>query len=127
MFSVLGHIDYPVRAWPVHLGAFDSVSFEDEFRYALRATAESGKALEINTVVPLQATIVRWWHEEGGEAVTFGSDAHKPSRVASGFADAAAMVEASGFRASTRSTRSVGALVVHAAGITTSAHSWGQG
>jgi histidinol-phosphatase (PHP family) len=96
-FSVLAHIDYPVRSWPAHLGPFDPGAFEDEFRHALRATARSGKALEINTVVPLQGTVVRWWHEEGGEAVSFGSDAHDPSRVADGFADAAAMAEASGF------------------------------
>jgi histidinol-phosphatase (PHP family) len=42
---------------------------------------------------------VRWWREEGGEAVTFGSDAHTPARIARGFAEAAAMVEAQGFRA----------------------------
>jgi len=98
VFSVLGHIDYPVRAWPRAQGKFDATAFEDEFRYALRAIAQSGRALEINTVVPLQATILRWWHEEGGGAVTFGSDAHEPSRVARGFADAAAMAEAHGFR-----------------------------
>ncbi|MEJ7744592.1 MAG: PHP domain-containing protein [Nocardioidaceae bacterium] len=46
-FSVLAHIDYPVRSWPAHLGPFDPKSFEDEFRHALRATARSGKALEI--------------------------------------------------------------------------------
>ena len=34
----------------------------------------------------------------GGEAVSFGSDAHQPSVVGHGFADAAAMVEAHGFR-----------------------------
>jgi histidinol-phosphatase (PHP family) len=97
-FSVLAHIDYPVRSWPAHLGPFDPKVFEGEFRHALRATAQSGKALEINTVVPLQETVVRWWHEEGGEAVSFGSDAHTPSKIAKGFADAAAMAEASGFR-----------------------------
>ena len=98
IFSVLAHIDYPVRSWPARAGPFDPGRFEEEFRQALRATARSGRALEINTVVPLQAPIVRWWHEEGGEAVTFGSDAHEPSRVASGFAAAAAMAEANGFR-----------------------------
>lgn len=97
-FSVLAHIDYPVRSWPAHLGPFDPKEFEDEFRHALRATARSGKALEINTVVPLQEIVVRWWHEEGGEAVSFGSDAHDPSKIALGFADAAALAEASGFR-----------------------------
>lgn len=97
-FSVLAHIDYPVRSWPGNRGPFDAAAFEDEFRHALRATAESGKALEINTVVPLHDTILRWWHEEGGDAVTFGSDAHAPTQVAQRFHDAAAMAEAHGFR-----------------------------
>lgn len=97
-FSVLAHIDYPVRAWPGRNGPFDPLAFEDEFRHALRATADSGKALEINTVVPLHDTILRWWREEGGDTVTFGSDAHDPSRVARNFREAAAMAEAHGFR-----------------------------
>jgi histidinol-phosphatase (PHP family) len=41
---------------------------------------------------------VRWWHEEGGRAVTFGSDAHQPAKVAHAFTEAAAMAEAHGFR-----------------------------
>ena len=49
-------------------------------------------------MVPLDATIVRWWYDEGGEAVTFGSDAHEPASVARGFTEAAALAEASGFR-----------------------------
>lgn len=97
-FSVLGHIDYAVRSWPHGRGLFDPAPYEDEFRHALRGTAQSGKALEINTVVPLQAIIVRWWREEGGDAVTFGSDAHDPSKVAQGFTDAASMAAANGFR-----------------------------
>jgi hypothetical protein len=36
--------------------------------------------------------------EEGGEAVSFGSDAHEPEHVARGFADAAAIAESCGFR-----------------------------
>jgi histidinol-phosphatase (PHP family) len=99
MFSVLAHIDYPLRSWPAEqAGAFDPAAFEEEFRHALRATAQSGWALEINTRLPLHARILRWWHEEGGDAVTFGSDAHLPSAVAHGFADAARMAEAYGFR-----------------------------
>ncbi len=97
-FSVLAHIDYPVRSWPTDSGPFDVTAFEDEFRHALRATAESGKALEINTVIPLHDTIVRWWREEGGDVVTFGSDAHDPAGVARHFHEAAAMAEAHGFR-----------------------------
>ena len=97
-FSTLGHIDYPVRSWPRGRGRFDPAEFEDEFRHALRATAQAGRALEINTVVPLQTTILRWWHDEGGDAVTFGSDAHDPSSLSRGFPEAAALAEANGFR-----------------------------
>jgi len=97
-FAVLAHVDYPLRSWPSEHGPFDPTAFEAEFRHALRATAQSGRALEINTRVPLPATVLRWWHEEGGDAVTIGSDAHDPTSVGDGLADAAAMAEAHGFR-----------------------------
>jgi histidinol-phosphatase (PHP family) len=99
VFSVLAHIDYPVRYWPEQeAGPFALSPFEEEFRHALRATAQSGRVLEINTVLPAQPTLVRWWHEEGGGAVTFGSDAHEPSAVARGFREAADLAAAHGFR-----------------------------
>lgn len=98
-FSVLAHIDYPIRDWPHQLaGPFHPAKFEEEFRLALRATAGSGRALEINTVVPLHSAILNWWHDEGGDAVTFASDAHEPSAIARGFRSAAHMAEAHGFR-----------------------------
>ncbi|HST65225.1 MAG TPA: PHP domain-containing protein [Mycobacteriales bacterium] len=95
-FEVLAHIDYPVRSWPG--GGFAPARFEAEFREALRATARSGRVLEINTRLPLDATILGWWRDEGGGAVSFGSDAHQPDLVAHGFPEAAAMAEAHGFR-----------------------------
>jgi histidinol-phosphatase (PHP family) len=98
-FSVLAHIDYPVRYWPRNASPFDPAEFEDEFRHALRLLAESGRALEVSTRVPLHPEIVRWWREEGGAQVTFGSDAHDPLGLAAGFGVAATMVEAHGFRA----------------------------
>ncbi|MGW0857703.1 hypothetical protein [Streptomyces sp. NPDC002690] len=98
-FSVPAHIDHPLRYWPERTaGPFDPTIFEDEFRHALRVTAQSGRALEISTRLPPHATILRWWHEESGDAVTFGSDAHEPSAVARGFREAARMAEAHGFR-----------------------------
>lgn len=99
VFSVLAHIDYPVRFWPEQeAGPFDPSAFEEEFRYALRVTAAAGRALEINTRMPLHERILTWWHEEGGSAVTFGSDAHLPELVAHGFGEAADMAQAHGFR-----------------------------
>ena len=96
-FEVLAHIDYPVRHWPAQAGPFDAGVFEDEYRAVLRALARSGRVLEVNTVVPLPAVIVRWWYEAGGEALAFGSDAHEPAAVARDFARATAMAEAAGF------------------------------
>jgi histidinol-phosphatase (PHP family) len=97
-FAVLAHIDYPVRYWPAPAGGFDPGVFEEEYRSVLGALARSGRALELNTEVPLPAAIVRWWYEVGGDAMTFGSDAHQPSTVATGFSHAAAVAEACGFR-----------------------------
>jgi len=96
-FSVLAHIDYPVRYWPDG-PPFVPSDFEDEFRLVLRVLADSDRALEVNTRVPLHPEVVRWWRAEGGHALTFGSDAHDPSWLAHGFHEAAAMVEAHGFR-----------------------------
>jgi histidinol-phosphatase (PHP family) len=97
-FGVLAHIEYPVAYWPAQAGLFDPNSFQSEFRHALRVLADSGRALEVNTKVPVHPEIVAWWCEEGGEAITFGSDAHNPAVLARGFGDAAAIVEAHGFR-----------------------------
>lgn len=93
--EVLGHVDYPVRSW---VGRFEPTRFEAEFREVLRALAGTDRALEINTRVPLAAEVVGWWRDEGGQAVSFASDAHRPEAVAHGFRDAAALAEAHGFR-----------------------------
>jgi histidinol-phosphatase (PHP family) len=95
-FGVLAHIDFPVRNWPGP-DRFDPAVFEEEYRAVLAELASSGRALEVNTVVPLASVIVAWWYEAGGDALTFGSDAHRPDTVARDFAAAAAMAEAAGF------------------------------
>ncbi|RYP82173.1 PHP domain-containing protein [Nocardioides guangzhouensis] len=98
-FAALAHVDYPLRFWDAATdGPYDVATYEDDFRLALRALAGSGRALEINTVLPLDATVLRWWREEGGQGITFGSDAHEPEAVARRLRDAAAMATAFGFR-----------------------------
>lgn len=97
-FDVLAHVDYPIRYWPAQAGPCDLRTFSEEFRQVLRALAATGRALEVNTRLPLHPDVVRWWREKGGAAVTFGSDAHEPAALAHGFAAAATMVEAHGFR-----------------------------
>ena len=105
-FAILTHMDYPKRFWPHAELRFDEHVFEDEYRDVLRALARSGRALEINTSRAIPAprapcpgpVVLRWWHEAGGVAVSFGSDTHSPDHLAAGFAEAAAMAEAAGFR-----------------------------
>ncbi len=97
-FQVFAHIDYLIRQIDAAGRKHNPVEFEEEYRETLKALARSGRALEINTRIPLDGIIVEWFHQVGGEAVSFGSDAHTPGAVGHGFAEAAAMAEAIGFR-----------------------------
>jgi len=99
-FSVLAHIDYALRYWPAAPAEpFDPHDFEEEFRHAMRAVAQSGRALEMNVGATIRPWLMQWWSEEGGQAITFGSDAHEPERVGRNFTEAAAVAEAHGFHA----------------------------
>jgi histidinol-phosphatase (PHP family) len=98
-FEVFTHIDYAVRSWPIGAeGPFDPRRFEEGFRTAMRAIADSGRALELNTR-RLWSWVPQWWSEEGGRAISFGSDAHVPEALAVHFPEAVVMAEHFGFRA----------------------------
>ena len=99
LFQVLAHLDFPRRYWPPSAGRYEEKAFEDEYRAVLRALAESGRALEVNTKSPLVSVeLLGWWRDEGGRAVSFGSDAHQDWRVGDRFDVAVDVVEAAGFR-----------------------------
>jgi len=99
LFQVLAHADFPRRYWPRGPHRYQEQDFEEEYRTVLRALARSDRALEINTKSPLASVdLVRWWREEGGTTVSFGSDAHLPQRVGDRFKLAVDVVEAAGFR-----------------------------
>jgi histidinol-phosphatase (PHP family) len=98
-FGVLAHCDYARRYWPARAGDYREDEFEDGYRTAFRALARSGRALEINTRSPLASVdLVRWWWQAGGDAVSFGSDAHDPYSVGNRFELAVDIVEAAGFK-----------------------------
>lgn len=101
-FEVFTHIDYAARTWPSDVeGPFDPRAFEEGFRAAMRSIANSGRALEMNTR-RFWSWVPQWWAEEGGRAVSFGSDAHAPDTLATGFPEAVAMLEHFGFRSGRR-------------------------
>lgn len=99
LFEVLAHLDYPRRYWPEAAGRYRESDFEEEYRAVLRALAASGRVLELNTASPLASvSLLRWWREEGGTALSFGSDAHLPGYVGERFREAAGLAGAAGFR-----------------------------
>ncbi|TDP77898.1 histidinol-phosphatase (PHP family) [Brachybacterium sp. AG952] len=96
--EVVTHIDYAVRYWPEEAeGPFDPRRFEEELRGAMRAIADSGRALEINTR-RLRPWIPQWWAEEGGRTISFGSDSHTALDIAANFPEAMALADWAGFR-----------------------------
>jgi histidinol-phosphatase (PHP family) len=99
LFEILAHLDFPRRYWPKGPHLYREEDFEEEYRAVLRALADTGRALEINTKSPLASVdLVRWWGEADGTTVSFGSDAHRPQRVGDRFKLAVDIVEAAGFR-----------------------------
>jgi histidinol-phosphatase (PHP family) len=103
---VLAHLDYPKRYWPDG-ATYDPSRYEDQFRTVLRAAAKRGTVLEVNTTrneddpgryLCPGPGVLRWWREEGGSAISFGSDAHRPEALAVGFGLAREVAEAAGFR-----------------------------
>ena len=99
LFQILAHLDFPRRMWPRAAGPYEEQAFETEYRAVLNALAASDRILEVNTKSPLvSASLLGWWREAGGRAVSFGSDAHQPWRVGDKFKLAVDVVEAAGFR-----------------------------
>jgi histidinol-phosphatase (PHP family) len=101
-FETLAHIDYPKRYWLDGAAPYREQDYEEEIRAILAAAARTGRVLEVNTTrgdtLCPDLTVVRWWRELGGQAVSYGSDAHQPDRVAAGFELATQMVQAAGFK-----------------------------
>lgn len=98
VFQTLAHIDYPRRYW----SEYREEDFEEQLRTILAAAVKNELILEVNTtrgnVLCPSAAVLGWWRELGGSAVSFGSDAHDPGRIAAGFEAAAQIVEAAGFK-----------------------------
>ncbi|MDR0268298.1 histidinol-phosphatase [Paenibacillus sp.] len=101
MFQILGHIDAMKGNYP----SFSDIPAEHILDETLQVIAESGVAIEINTSgktkmsggwYPSDAILERACHF--GVDVTFGSDAHKPSRVADELDEVVARLKAIGFK-----------------------------
>lgn len=85
-FDVLGHLTLPLRYLNEMRGfhvSFDP--FEEEIRAILKTLIEGGRGIEVNvnrgnTPLP-DGKWLKIYRELGGEIITLGTDAHRPSDV----------------------------------------------
>lgn len=105
-FQVLGHLDVAARVGFDVYGAYDPRKYEERIRSILRECVRRGIVPEINTgclrrgLARLMPDLeeLRWYVELGGEAVTVGSDAHRPEQVGLYLDNALAAARTSGVR-----------------------------
>lgn len=96
-FEVLAHVDYPLRDWPTSV-PFPFSEVESAIRELLSDLANTGRAMEFNTVLPMDARLLAWWIDAGGRRLTFGSDAHQPADVGRHLNVASRLAREHGFR-----------------------------
>jgi histidinol-phosphatase (PHP family) len=112
---VLAHFDIVRRAvYRVYgLGKLDYTAYEPLIRHILETVIERGKGIEINTSNCWKGMgdpnptlqVLQWYHEEGGEILTFGSDAHRYDAIGLDFDVALDMARAAGFKRLSRFER----------------------
>lgn len=114
-YDVLAHLDIIRRAAFRRFGLqeLDLQPHEERIRRVLRAVAQRGKGVEINTSTqrrgmgppgpPVQ--VLRWFRQEGGQIVTLGSDAHRPEDVGADLDLALDMMRQAGFERPARFER----------------------
>jgi len=107
LFDTIGHLDVVRRYLHPHVTTAELAARPELQDDALRAIAESGAALEVNTsglrypggeTYPTAAAVARF-RELGGERVVTGSDAHRPEWFAYRLDVAYRHVAAAGFEA----------------------------
>ena len=106
LFDVIGHLDSIKRYLLPHVTPAQLAERPDLYEPVLRALVESGTGLEVNTsglrqaagqTYPSAAVVARF-RELGGQRLTAGSDAHRPSWFAHGLEAGYRIAAQAGFR-----------------------------
>lgn len=105
-FDVHGHLDVFKRTSVPIYGPFNASDWAEPVREALRRLIAGGMGIEINTSGVRTAaaepcpglTILRWYHELGGDIVTLGSDSHRVEHLGFGLAVGAELAREAGLR-----------------------------
>ncbi len=105
-YDILGHFDYIARYSPYPESVTYS-DFKDVFDAILTKLVKGGKSFEINTKTYhfyrgketlLDVNILRRFKELGGEAISFGSDAHGVERLGENFERFIPIVKSTGIK-----------------------------
>ena len=102
-YSVVGHMGYVARISTYDKKEIAYSDFPELIDAILEKVIQTGHGIELNTRVfetyPLPSLdIVRRYREKGGEIITLGSDAHKPSDAGRQFTEAADALRNIGFK-----------------------------
>lgn len=106
-FDILGHYDYIARYPDYKETTIFYKEFGDALDSILSFLAQNGKTMEINTKTyqlyrgrrpDLDIEVLKRFRELGGEALSFGSDAHEITRLGDRFDWCREMALAAGFR-----------------------------
>jgi histidinol-phosphatase (PHP family) len=106
LFDTIGHLDSIKRYILPHVAPAQLAERPDLYEAMLKALVENGVGLEVNTSGLRQATgetypsaaVVARFRELGGQRLTAGSDAHRPSWFAHGLDAAYRIAADAGFR-----------------------------
>lgn len=105
-YDVYGHLDYVLRYAPNKNHNFSYSDYTDILDAILKHLIENEKGIEINAcgyraglLGPNPCfSIVKRYHELGGEIITIGSDAHKPEDLQDHFDEMAEILKTIGFK-----------------------------
>lgn len=104
--DVYGHIDYIVRYGPGKNRDYSYERYQDVLDEILRTLIHKGIGIELNTggyhyglgePNPCRS-VIRRYHELGGEIITIGADAHSTDKIAFAFDRASEVLRDCGFR-----------------------------
>lgn len=105
-FDVYGHLDYVVRYGPTKNKQYSYEKHADVIDQILSYLIENEKGIEVNTAgfrIGLGQPnpcidILKRYHQLGGEIITVGSDAHKPSEIAQEFEQTRELLLSCGYK-----------------------------
>jgi len=116
--DVIAHFDIPARTAKPIFG-YDPTLYETAIRAVLKTAIERGLALDVNmaglrkpahNLMP-DPIILRWYHEMGGERITFGSDSHSLDHLGINFESAQRAVREAGLKYVTQFERRQARLI----------------